>query len=149
LKNEKELPQTAAPTKVSGLQSPLHSVESPMDDYTAYRRLIQDNIDYSQYLEFHPTEIELVDELIDCMLDVICTEGETVKINGENKSRSMVISQYLKLNYRDIEHVLYRYKDQHHRIKHVNSYIKTMLYTVKQENDHYYTNAVRADGVVW
>jgi hypothetical protein len=83
------------------------------------------------------------------MLDVICSKGDTVKIGGEEKSRAMVKSQYLKVGYEDIEHILDRYKDQRHKITHVHAYLKTMLYTCKQENSHYYTNAVRADGLVW
>lgn len=149
LQKEKELSQPATPTIASGLQSPLKSNPSSTDDYTMYNHLIQDNIHYSHYLHNRQTEIELVDELISCMLDVICTQGDTVKINGEKKSRNMVKSQYLKINQLDIDHILDRYKEQHHKITHLHSYLKTMLYTIKQESGHYYTNAVRTDGLVW
>ena len=85
------------------------------------------------------------------MLDVIfiCTAGNTVKISGEEKSRTMVISQYLKINSQDIEHVIDKYKEQRHKITHTNAYIKTMLFTVKQEAVFNVENQVRADGVVW
>jgi hypothetical protein len=91
----------------------------------------------------------MVDELVNCMLDVILTEGDKVKINGELKSRPMVISQYLKINSRDIEHVLTKYREQRHKITHVHNYLKTMLYAVKQEANAGAENAVRADGLVW
>ena len=116
------------------------------NEYTTYREILHRNIDYDRYLRVE--ERTLVDELMDCILDVICTKGETVRINGEDKSREMVKGQYLKLNNDDIEHVLSRYKGQKHQITHVHSYLKTMLYTVRQENGHYYTNAVRVDGLV-
>jgi hypothetical protein len=83
-----------------------------------------------------------VDELINCMLDVICSHGDTVKINGEQKDRGLVIEHYLSLRYEDINHILDKYKEQRHRIKHLHAYLKTMLYTVKQEIDHYHTNEV-------
>ena len=151
--NEKRLPtETAEPTKASSLQesqSTLNlNIQKPEDYYTTYKQLIQDNIGYADYLTYRPHDVEEVDELVSCMLDVICTEGNTVKINSEQKSRAMVKSQYLKLNSQDIDHVLDRYKDQRHKITHLHAYLKTMLYTVKQENGHYYTNAVRADGLV-
>jgi len=115
------------------------------DDYIKYKSVLQENISYNQFSKW---DKELVDELVDCVIDVICTKGETVRVNGEEKNRDMVISQYLKLNMHDIEHVLDRYKNQRHKITHVHNYLKTMLYTVKQENGHHYANAVRVDGLV-
>jgi len=115
------------------------------DNYIKHKKILQENISYDNFTKY---DKELIDELVDCALDVICTKGETVKVNGEEKNRDMVISQYLKLNMYDIEHVLDRYKNQRHKITHVHNYLKTMLYTVKQENSHYYANAVRVDGLV-
>jgi hypothetical protein len=74
------------------------------------------------------------------MLDVICSTGDTVRINGEDKNRAMVKAQYLKLNLSDIKHVLNRYKAQMHKIKHPHAYLKTMLFTVKQERSHFNGN---------
>jgi len=151
--NEKRLSaKETAPTKVSSQQGKPSTTnvnnQTSINEYTSYKCLIQDNIHYYHFLEHKPEEIELVDELVNCMLDVICTVGDAVKVNGELKNREMVKSQYLKVNFEDIEHVLDRYKGQRHRITHLNAYLKTMLYTVKQESGHYYTNAVRADGVI-
>jgi hypothetical protein len=149
-KIEKELPKTPKPAS-EGFQRSTSTISInnySQDDYIAYKTILQENIGYSDFLVTHKFDIELVNELLDCMLDVICTDKPTVKINGEEKSRSMVKSQYLKVNYLDIEHVLDRYKDQRHKITHVHAYLKTMLYTCKQENGHYYTNAVRVDGLV-
>lgn len=151
-KTEKELPSIPTPVSKEFERSTSTisiNTQYSQDDYTTYKAILQDNIGYSDFLISHRTEIDLVNELIDCMLDVICTDKPTVRINGEEKNRSIVKSQYLKVNYSDIEHVLDRYKNQRHKITHVHSYLKTMLYTCKQENGHYYTNAVRADGVVW
>jgi len=121
--------------------------ESKIYDYDIVKQTIQNNIEYSHYAQHKRTDIELIDELIDCMLDVIFTKGDTVKINGEKKDRNMVINQYLKINSSDIDHVLDQYKEQHHKITHLHNYLKTMLYTVKQEQGHFYTNAVRVDGL--
>ena len=79
------------------------------------------------------------------MLDVICTDEPTVKIAGENKSRKLVKSTYLKLNFGDIQHVLSQYKEQNHNITHKPSYIKTMLYNVKLEINSHYVNLVNQE----
>ena len=141
--DELQLPDIAVQQVAQNTQDILTAQQ---DEYTSYRELLRRNIGYDRYLRVE--ERVLVDELMDCMLDVICTKGETVRINGENKSREMVKGQYLKLNNDDIEHILSRYKGQRHEITHVHSYLKTMLYNAKQEVGHYYTNAVRVDGLV-
>lgn len=118
------------------------------DNYDVYREILKENIGYSCYVKHQKNDLEFVDELLDCMLDVICTEGAMVRIGGEDKNRNMVKSQYLKIGPKEIDHVMDRFRAQRHTITHLHSYLKTMLYTVKQEIGHYYTNAVRADGVV-
>jgi len=144
-KNEKEFPSTAEPSKASGLQeNSLVNTHCVTDNYIRYRDLLQQNIDYPCYLHNRQGDIEYVNELLTCMLDVICTDGDKVKINGEYKSRELVKSVYLELDKADIDHVLVKYKEQSHKIKHTHSYLKTMLYTVKQDSEHSVTNAVKA-----
>lgn len=113
--------------------------------YDTAKQLIHKNIDYYFYKQHRNIEIDLIDELVDCMLDVMLTKSNTVKINGEDKDRQLVIRQYLKINSADIDLVSAKYKEQQHKITHIHSYLKTMLYIVKQENGHYYTNSVRVD----
>jgi DNA-binding transcriptional regulator YhcF (GntR family) len=124
------------------------------NEHEAYERLIKENIGFydliqARYLNgVNIYREEDVQEIVNCMLDVICTKGETVKISGEDKNRELVKSVYLKLRQSDIEHVINQYRNQHHEIKQVHKYIKAMLYSVSQECSHHYINAVRADGLV-
>jgi hypothetical protein len=150
--NEKGFPQTNTLPQAKGSQENPNSLKTnnqTTEDYNTYKEIIQENIEYEHFTTFRQGEVELVDELVNCMLDVICSQGETVKINGEHKSREMVKSQYLRINSMDIDHILGKYQEQRHRIKYIHEYLKTMLYTIKQESGHFTTNAVRADGVVW
>jgi hypothetical protein len=119
-----------------------------LPNHDEIKKQIQENIEYDIYLRNNKKdEIELMDELINCMVDVICTKGDTVKINGEDKSRNLVISQYMNLTSMDIDHVIHRYKAQSHKIKYLHSYLKTMLYTARQEVNHFYTNQVKSDNL--
>jgi hypothetical protein len=143
---EKRPPMGQPQSKASDQQGNPYPVLNYVEKYNTYRRIIQENIGYSEFAEYHPNyNIEDVDELVNCMLDVICTEGHTVRINGEQKNRAMVINQYLKINSEDIEHVIDRYKAQSHKIRSPHAYLKTMLFTVKQESSHFYGNLVNFD----
>jgi hypothetical protein len=118
-------------------------------DYNTYRGVIEENIDYHD-LTHDSHDKALVENLVEVMLDVICTEApDTIKMGDEIKSRKIVRDTYLKLRYDHIQHVISQYKSQHHQIINKQAYLRKMLYTVYQEMDAHYTNQVRADGVVW
>ena len=76
------------------------------------------------------------------MLDVIFTKEPNIKIGGEMKSRNVVVSMYMKIGYEDIDHVIKKYQEQEHKITYIRNYLRTLLYTVKMENDHHLTNTV-------
>jgi len=140
--------------KSQNVSSPKHSntvnnYNPPEYDYNTCKNIIKKNIYYDKYMnDFYGQpnpDIQLIDELINCMLDVIFSNGNYVKIGGELKNRNLVVSYYLSISSFDIDLIISKYKEQSHKITHLNSYLKTMLYNVKQENVHFYTNDVRVD----
>jgi DNA-binding transcriptional ArsR family regulator len=120
----------------------------PVYDYDTYKDILHRNIEYSHYVKHQHNDIKLIDELLENALDVITTQEPKVKINKELKNRQIVINKYLSLNSLDIDHIIMKFKEQCGKITHLSSYLKTLLYNVKQESNHYYTNAVRVDGVI-
>lgn len=110
-------------------------------DYETYKKIIHKNIEYS-YFEKNDRygELRLVDELVNCMLDVITTKEQNIKINGELKDRLSVIKVYLTIDSADIRHVMSKYKEQAEKITHISSYLKTLLYNVKQEYNFFREN---------
>jgi len=113
-------------------------------DYEAILEMLKENINYPELLVSHSPSIGIVDELLGCMLDVILTEKETVRINSEEKPRALVIGQYWKINYEDIAHIISKYLEQGHKIKNIGAYLKTMLFNVKLERSGYFANNLRA-----
>jgi hypothetical protein len=140
LKTKKRLPQTSRPTLPQASDS--KESQQTMYDYNTYKAIIQENISYSFFEDYRRQDLQRVDELVECMLDVICGVGNTVKINSEHKKREMVINRYLQINNSDIATVLERYAEQRHRIKNISGYLKTCLYNVKNEADHAAVNEV-------
>ncbi len=124
------------------------NMNQPTSNYKAVKELLQENIEYDLLIVNHPFEKDLIDELLTCMLDICLSKNKTIKIKGEEKNIELVKSVYLKINFQDIEHILYQFKEINHKITHISSYLKTMLFLCKEEHGHFYTNAVRADGLV-
>jgi len=111
-------------------------VESLIEDHT---RLIKSNIGYDDG-EYDESDIALVDEFIAIINDVFFTEGVTVRVGKENKSRAVVKNILLKLNCWDIEHALRQFESVRTRIVNKKQYILTLLYNCKLECEAHYTN---------
>ena len=92
---------------------------------------IHENIGYEQF--------------VNVMLDVLLSEGGVIRINGEVKSRELVQSQIVKLEYADVEYVLMQFKQQKERIKKKSQYILSMLYQSRLERNAHYTNWVQSN----
>lgn len=145
--NEKEPIQTTPNSPES--PSSTTPQKSPQKDHTTYLEAIQEQISYSDLVTMRPKDAQRIDEIVSCMLDVIYSNKETVRISGEDKNRELVKSQYYKLDWTDIEHILDKYSEQGHKIQRPKAYIQTMLYTCKQEISHHYDNEVRSSRMMW
>jgi hypothetical protein len=124
--------------------------ETSQNQYNTLESIIQGQIDYQNLLtSVKRGDKSLIDNLVGVMVDVLLTENPTVKIGKEIKPHGAVKSVYMKLNSDHIEHVVNQYKDQRHKITYKTAYLRTSLYNAFLELDAHYTNAVRADGLVW
>ena len=52
-----------------------------------------------------------LDELVELMLDTVCSRRETIRIAGDGYPAEVVKSRFLELNSSHIEYALYRIQD--------------------------------------
>lgn len=111
-----------------------------IDERTSYLEIIKSNIEYDCF-----SEKERVDELVEIMLDVICSEKEYIRVNGENVLQEIVKSRFLKLTNSHIEYLLMTLKDNTTDVRNVRSYLITALYNAPTTMDSYYELKVNHD----
>ena len=111
-----------------------------IDERSTYLEIIKSNIEYDCF-----SEKERVDELVEIMLDVICSEKEYIRVNGENVSQEIVKSRFLKLTNSHIEYLLMTLKDNTTDVRNVRSYLITALYNAPTTMDSYYELKVNHD----
>jgi len=111
----------------------------------AYTALIHDNIGYDSFQAARPHDIAMIDEFTAIMLDILMTDGATVRIGGEDKPRELVRRSLLSLGYDDIEHAIDQFKGVTGRVTKKKPYILTLLYNCKLELHSHLTNAVRSN----
>lgn len=95
------------------------------------------SIDYDGVVEEIEEQIEsdlicanedVVSEIVMIMADVICGTSPSVRINGEDVPREIVVSHYRKLNSEHIQYVADSLEDCPKKIRNVRSYLTSMLF---------------------
>ena len=105
-----------------------------IDTRENYKSLIKNNIEYGWYVKNAETNplmayrLNHVDELIEIMLDVICSSKRNFRVNGEEKSREIIQSTFLKLKNEHIEYVLDSLENKVHDVSNPRAYTITVLY---------------------
>ena len=112
------------------------------DERSNYLELIRENIEYDCFEE---KEQEKVDELVEVMVDLVCSSQNTVRVHGEDLPHEVVKSRFLKLNHEHIEYVLLALKRNTSDVKNIRAYLITTLYNAPTTKDAYYTTLVNHD----
>lgn len=119
------------------------NTKKTITNYNTYLEKIKENICYNSVLVFDcKNDISLIDELINNMLDVICSEEPYIYINRQKKSTDLIKSMYLKIDCDDFKYIISKFKKVENRINKKSQYIKTLLYNCKLEKNIAYTNMI-------
>lgn len=114
-----------------------------MEERESYRDFIKENIDYD-YLRQSVAPSRL-DELVEIMVDTVCSTNKTIRINGEDMPQSVVKSRFLKLNGNHIEYVLTAMDKNPADIRNIRAYLLTALYNAPVTMDSFYSAWVNHD----
>ena len=110
-----------------------------------YREIICSNISYDEAYANNFIARQQVDELVEIMVDVVCSSAPTIRVNGEDVPQEIVKSRFLKLTQEEIDYVLYALEHNSSRIGNVRSYLITALYNSKVTVSNYFSNMAYND----
>lgn len=96
-----------------------------------YLELILENIGYDYLVTQYSGDKWQIDELVSIMLDVICSQKETIRVNREEMPQEVVKAQFLKLDGEHIRDVLSGLK-KNNGINNPRAYLITALYNLAQ-----------------
>lgn len=110
-----------------------------------YRELIAENIAYDALLTDYPYEQDTLEEILELLVDVVCTTKSSVRISGDDKPAEVVRSQFLKLNSEHIRFVVGGLKENTTRIRNMRQYLLATLYNAPLTIGNYYRSLVSHD----
>lgn len=108
-----------------------------------YLELIHKNIEYPFLLQEYRQE-EL-DELVELMVDTICSQRSVIRIAGDDRPKEVVKSRLLKLDYTHIRYVLDSLNKNCSKIRNVKQYLLAVLYNAPLTINNYYQQLVNHD----
>lgn len=116
-----------------------------MDERKNYEELIRDNLELDILSQDPRFDIDRVNEMVEIMLDAICSKRPTIRINGDDMPQQVVKSRFLKLNSSHIEYVLHAMDECPSDIRNIRAYLLTTLYNASLTMDNYYSALVNHD----
>ena len=116
-----------------------------MDEREQYRELIRDNLEIDIRSQDRHYDLDQVNEIVEIMLDAVCSTSPTIRINGEDMPQPVVKSRFLKLDSGHIDYVLQAMNDCPSDIRNIRAYLLTTLYNASLTIDNYYSARVNYD----
>ena len=116
-----------------------------MRERACYRELILENIEYDILIQDSGMDRERLDELVELMVDTVCSRRETIRIAGDDYPAEVVKSRFLKLNSSHLRYVLDRMAENTTYVRNIKKYLLAALYNAPATMDSYYTSLVSHD----
>lgn len=107
-------------------------------------------IDYALYHD-NPYDRESITEIMELILDTVCSKRKTIRIAGDDKPLEVVKSRFMKLDYSHISYVLSCLKENSTQVRNIKQYLLAALYNAPLTISNYYQamyNNDHANGLV-
>ena len=111
----------------------------------SHRALILENIEYDVLSQNVQLDKDRLDELVELMVDTVCSNREMIRVAGDDYPAEVVRSRFLKLNASHIEYVLDRMRENTTYVRNIKKYLLAALYNAPVTMDSYYTSLVSHD----
>ncbi len=116
-----------------------------IEEREQYRNYFMDSLEIECLKQRHQYSADQIDEIVEILLDAVCSKRKQIRIAGDDKPVQVVKSQFMKLNYSHIEFVLGCLKENTTHIKNMKQYILAALYNAPITINNYYQSLVQHD----
>ena len=110
-----------------------------------YREIILENIEYRYLVQNNQIDRERLDELVELIVDTVCSARKTIRIAGDDYPAEVVKSRFMKLDSSHIEYVLSSMQENTTYVRNIKKYLLAALYNAPSTISSYYTSLVNHD----
>ena len=142
-------PMTTAPAmsqqpEARGKKRERHSPIS-RHDMDIYREIIRENICYDDFVRENPRDTEQLDEMVELMVEAVCSRKETIRVAGNDFPQEVVKSRLLKLDGEHIRFVFDCLRENTTRVRNMKQYLLTVMYNAPTTIENHYAARVNHD----
>ncbi len=110
-----------------------------------YREIVKDNIEYRYLIQDPKMDRERLDEVVELILETLCSTAKYIKVGGEKYPAELVKSRLLKVNSSHIEYVFDRIDQNTTKVYNIRAYLLKTLFSAPSTMGHFYTAEVNHD----
>lgn len=132
-------PYEAEPQAADGMGMDMRSARE------IYQEIILDNIEYRHLVQNNQIDKERLDELVELIVDTVCSARKTIRIAGDDYPAEVVKSRFMKLDSSHIEYVLSSMQENTTYVRNIKKYLLAALYNAPATISSYYTSLVNHD----
>ena len=110
-----------------------------------YQEIILENIEYRHLVQNNQIDRERLDELVELIVDTVCSARKTIRIAGDDYPAGVVKSRFMKLDSSHIEYVLSSMQENTTYVRNIKKYLLAALYNAPSTISSYYTSLVNHD----
>ena len=110
-----------------------------------YQEIILENIEYRHLVQNNQIDRERLDELVELIVDTVCSARKTIRIAGDDYPAEVVKSRFMKLDSSHIEYVLSSMQENTTYVRNIKKYLLAALYNAPSTISSYYTSLVNHD----
>lgn len=110
-----------------------------------YREVILDNIEYSYLVQDSHIDREQLDEIVDLIVDTVCSARKVIRIAGDDYPAEVAKSRFMKLDSSHVQYVMDCMKDNTTYVRNIKKYLLAALYNAPTTINSYYSSLVQHD----
>ena len=108
--------------------------------YSEYRSYFWDWLEFDQLIEKYDMQEDLLYEILEIMVDVVCSKRKTIRVSGDDKPIDVVRSQFMKITREHIEFIMHCMKENTSKIKNMKQYLLATIYNAPLTMGNYYSS---------
>lgn len=116
-----------------------------MAERRSYESYFRDALEFDYLLQQYPYDRETLQEILDLVVDTVCTKREYIRIASDDRPRDVVKSRFMKLDSSHIQYVLDCLKENTTDVRNIKQYLLAALYNAPGTISSYYSAKVNHD----
>ena len=108
-----------------------------------YEKIIKNNIDYDIIVNNYSKA--WLDEIVAVMVDVVCSDEPTIRINKQEYPHEVVKSRFLKINSTHIEYIEMALRSNTSDVRNIRAFLITTIYRSFETADNWFSAKVQYD----